>query len=72
MKPGDLILYYDHHRTIKEKFFGIYISSRITKWSKTHAFYRILEIGGGIDEFILNIDHEHKVEVIQNVEPKTR
>lgn len=72
MKPGDLILYHDQHGQLKEKFFGIYISSRGTKWSKHHEFHKILEAGGGIDEFVLRIGNENEVEVVQDAKFKIR
>jgi len=72
MKPGDLILYHDQHRQLKEEFFGIYISSRTTRWSEKHMFHRVLEAGGEIDEFVLRIGHEGNVEVIQDAKLESR
>lgn len=67
MKRGDLIFYVDQHRTVKEHFFGIYLSSRTTKWSKHHMFHQVLEAGGGMDEFVLRVGHEDKVEIVQGI-----
>ena len=66
MKPGDLIFYKDEQKLLKECFFGIYISTRTTKWSKEHAFHTILEAGGDIEEFVLRKGNEDKVSVVQH------
>lgn len=72
MKPGDLILYHDQHRQLKEEFFGIYISSRVTKWSNNHMFHMILEAGGETDEFVLRIGNEDKIKVLQDAKLEVR
>lgn len=64
-RPGDLVLYHDQHRNLKERFCGIYLSWRTTKWSESHRFHRILEVDGGTDEFILRVGEEGKIKIVQ-------
>lgn len=69
---GDLILYRDETKVLKEYFFGIYLTSRTTKWTDEHLFHVILEAGGGVDEFVLRQGNEGKVVVIQSAETQGR
>ena len=68
MKTGDLIWYCDEHNSLRNDFLGIYLSSRGTKWSDKHMFHKVIRCGGGIDEFILRIGGEGRIEVVQGWE----
>lgn len=68
MKTGDLVWYVDEHNSLRSEFLGIYLNSRGTKWSNHHLFHRVILCGGDVDEFVLRIGGEERIEVVQEWE----
>lgn len=61
MKSGDLIVFHTNTLGPKRSKLGVWLSSRITKWSKNHVFHTVVVPGEGMVEILLGDD---EIEVI--------